>query len=939
MFSPARCILPVVCAAASTCYASGTVKEIRVMPQVGVKINGFDEVQPIFNANVNGSSRGEAIELVRDIRLNGARAFLWTPFSKVKAPMTPWAAKQYKGQPVSKEEALDAWDKWYSQDFDKSVEEVISRGVESKGSQQYQLKLFKEWGLTGNLIFHTQVDGSADRHPEGVNRYYGAYIDAIRRHAPWLNVDFIQVTNEPNYPWWSGQFKSTKESVDTWIRVFNRLDSFLREKYPETRLIGPCTASSEAFSWGGFKNWTRPVLRDVKHPMEFFNYHLYDVGAYSHLAWMEMFQAEAESYSRPRPQAVVTEINYELGNKDAEGNRFLWFAQHIFTALDNPDKFSALSYHLLAYPNGFNHAYIIMEKDGKFIPTGPYWLYWAMSSVRGRYLYVDTNNSAVRAFACSPAPKQLLACLFNDGVKEQVAGLASGLPGTAGVEKVIKRIAYPVGQAVKHQEEDITRNPDALSRLVLPPGAICTVNWVLHDELPAPEKTVCERGYYSRTVASSFNDDLAASVSVDKLPGEDENAFLRLGVYNDDPLFAKGLTVQFNGHEMPIFWNQAPEELTVDNRTAYWLSLPLEDTWVKKDNVVKLLCPGASYRLMFISVVLRQYPSAEIAKRMMEGIKDNQVKEIKATVENIGPIMFGEARELVVTVFNPSPSPRQFKLNFDVPEDLVLKGVDIPQSVSVQGSESVSFKRGIICETPPDGVVEGKVAVRIASPGMLEKELSSIVTVYPELNATKTNEPVNLNPDQELWRDVKPIVFEATGIKTSTELRWDENFLYARIAVHGDFQPQASDSIGGFWIKDSIEFFIDLNNSKGRMYGKDDRQFFVCPVGLEGAVEPLRGHVVREQRGDFVEVVDTISEPRIQASSRLEKEGGYSMVCAIPWKIISPDFKPVKGTRIGLDVAMNHARSTDNIALHTSIIGLKGKPYLRPDKWGILTLK
>lgn len=51
--------------------------QVRIMPDVQYEVNGWAEVQPIFGGNVNGTSRGEAVELIRELNMSSARAFLW----------------------------------------------------------------------------------------------------------------------------------------------------------------------------------------------------------------------------------------------------------------------------------------------------------------------------------------------------------------------------------------------------------------------------------------------------------------------------------------------------------------------------------------------------------------------------------------------------------------------------------------------------------------------------------------------------------------------------------------------------------------------------------------------------------------------------------------------------------------------------------------------
>jgi hypothetical protein len=292
-----------------------------VRPDLTWSVEGVCHIPRIFGATVNGSSRGEAVEKIRALNLNSARAFLWAlgwwqnaPTGFVAPPVTPGVVQQYGHKNgVSEEEAKKQYALFFQQDFHRLMRQWW---LDAAGSVQVQQAgLFEQWGLTKGLVFHlggTPDDGLVINHPEGLNRFYDAYIEAIREFHPVLDIDFVQLSNEPNYPHFAWSFDTQREASEAWIAIYNQLDSYLRKKGLRTRLLGPCLASGTFFSWGGWQDWSVPVLRDTEYPLTHFNYHCYNTPAYTHLAWQEMLHAQADLLGKPRPRAVVTEMNYRL---------------------------------------------------------------------------------------------------------------------------------------------------------------------------------------------------------------------------------------------------------------------------------------------------------------------------------------------------------------------------------------------------------------------------------------------------------------------------------------------------------------------------------------------------------------------------------------------------------------------------------------------------
>ncbi len=918
---------------------------IKIWPQYLREVGGQSEVQRIFGGCVNGTSRGQGTEIIKELNLNTARAYFWAPFTQwtknlpdgVNPPHTPWAASQYGGKPVTREEAFAAWDRYFAKDFDQCFDTYYPKALETCDMAK-QLFYYRDWGMSKGLVFHTQVDGSADRSPDGVNHYYSTYIRYIKKYAPWVDVDFVQLTNEPNYSWWSGQFATTKESVDTWIRVFNRLDKYLRQEFPQTTLLVPCLASSAFFSWGGWKDWTLPILKEAEHPLAYYNYHLYDQGAYTHLAWMEMVQAQTESLGRGRPQGVVTEMNYALYEPNYR-ERFRFFADQLFTGLAHPDKFAMFHYFLLVYPNwnkkdggsGNNVTSLIAKRDDELVPNPPYWLYWVLRDTRGQNLFVETPlDPELRAFASRPDPRHLVLSVYNTQEAPRRVALDPNLPAGAAVAKITRSYAHFTGEEIQHGSEDLPAGQPV--EFELPGQGVASVKWELAADLPAAANPRREREWFAPLAGKYFADELSVELPVPAVPAPEETAYLRLGAYCDDLLAARGWKLKLNGHDLPVYWSDAPAQVEGDQRTVWWLELPLKPEWLQAKNELRIAAPETAYKLMFASLVYREQPTAELAAARRAAELDRRERNIAAALSVPTAIIAGESRPFDVEVENRRAGPTTYQLAVELPAE-IAQTVAPAAEVKVEPGKRARFA-GELQGGAVERVEERLIRARLSDDQGGRRELIAKVAVYPRRVAVRMTPTID--GDFADWAKVEPVTFASaeTGIKTQTRLAWDDKCLYAAVDVRGPFTPRAPDTLGNFWKNDCVEIFADLGNQKQQMYDADDWQLFFCPVGLDNG-PAFGGLLRRERKGDEMKVVETVAEPTF-VTKVVKAADGYRLECAVPWEVLAKSFHPVAGYRLGLDVAANHNGQAGSLC--ASILGLPGKPYSRPDKWGVVTL-
>lgn len=570
---------------------------IGVLPATLIDDNGYKDVPEIFGAAVNGSLMAQQTEAVQALNLNSARAYFWPLYNSM--PVTPWLAQQYGQKNVlTREQSAAAWDTWYKQDFSKTIQHDIQAGIDTN-AQMNQLRQYERWGLKSGLVYQImQPDGASATHIEGVERYFVAYIDAIHSAAPDLPIDFVQFTNEPNYSQWSGQFATTKESVDTWLSVFNTLDKYLRSARPQTRLLGPCLDSGVAHGWTGWKDWTLPFLTTA-NDIHFFNYHLYDLGASESLAWMEMRQAEGEKLRNVRPRAIITETNL-LDSKATDQQRFLWHAQHLFAELHNPDKYAMRHYFLLAYEGSDD---MFVKRNGRYEPGDDYWLYWALNRIRGGAVSVSKpTGSLVDAFASRPSNREVALGLLNNGATATDVRLDPGLPSKSSIVSVMFRSAFVREGVPVHQEESPRKVDDGAVSVTLPPHSVAEVVWTLRSDL-APTKVIIDRECYAGTVATDIAGGLRVPIHVEFAPHLNANEYLRLGIYTDDPLSAQQLTMTLNGVPLKIIWSSLPVDVDNGNlRTTWWARIALPSHSVAKDNMLVFGPQDADYRLMFAAI-------------------------------------------------------------------------------------------------------------------------------------------------------------------------------------------------------------------------------------------------------------------------------------------------------------------------------------------------
>lgn len=914
---------------------------LSVDPSITRSIDGHDHVPNIFGVTVNGDTGGDAIDWIKPLNLNSARTFLWPldywkhPKDFTKFPRTPGAAAQYGGKAISGDALQKEYDKFYKQDFASLMHDWGQQKVPTTPSgQPRQLSLFYQWGLTNNLVFHTQLDGSALRHLDQLHTYYAAYLDMIGTFAPWAERTYVQLSNEPNYNWFSWEYDSAKQAAQAWVKQFNALDSELRQSHPQTRLLGPCLASSAMFSWDGWSNWSKTVLSSVQYPMEQWNYHCYNVPAYTHLAWIQMLHAQADTLQRPRPRTIVTEMNYALNDNrpQTKHKRFQWWAEQLFVGLENPDKFDIFNYFLLGYRPMNKNNILSKEKGHAWQPNDIYWLYWAMSNLRGRAVYLKPLlDSQIKMFASAPKPDQLAVCLFNDSSQTRSI--------TIDPKMTVKPISISLRTAgfndklvIEHQEQTLPL--DQAPAIMLPPGHVALLHWQLERPL-APSQSVENKVFYSPTVSKVFDKNLTLHIPVKQLPVDNQTATLKFAVTSDDLLMANGLTLSFNGKDMPIYWNEAPKQVQRDQRNVWWMQLPIDSNQIKSNNVIELKNLDTQYRLMFASIQYQQHPNGTIAQSVR---KQSHHSGIKASVQPIGSMMTGDIRPFELTINNTSDQKKTYVAKLTLPENLKMIKEPADWKIDLAAGQTLSL-HGLLKAHAVIKPLKVQWHVDIADRNNHHRTLPQSTMLYAKLQIPQQTQSPQIDGKLDEWQQIEPFVdFKDKAVTAKGWLTWQGSNLILAMDVQTGLFPRAAEEVGNFWMNDCIEIFLDLGNQKNRQYDKDDYQLFICPLGIGGGAA-VGGKVLREQRGDFVESAGIVLDPAIQTASQLT-ESGYQIEAIIPMeKIHVSNWQGKSGQRIGINLSVSKPKSATSRLWSQSIMGLEHKYNGKPNKWPMAVMQ
>ncbi len=126
-------------------------------------------------------------------------------------------------------------------------------------------------------------------------------------------------------------------------------------------------------------------------------------------------------------------------------------------------------------------------------------------------------------------------------------------------------------------------------------------------------------------------------------------------------------------------------------------------------------------------------------------------------------------------------------------------------------------------------------------------------------------------------------VSEGSDLTANYRAMWDAQNLYFLVNVKDESLKNDSDE---FWLDDSVEVFIDADNSKSDSYGNNDYQYF-----FEWAeANPGMGEFKHDRTAGVEFAIERV-------------ETGYQVEIKLPWSTLGVE--PSAGKKIGLDVHVN----------------------------------
>lgn len=169
----------------------------------------------------------------------------------------------------------------------------------------------------------------------------------------------------------------------------------------------------------------------------------------------------------------------------------------------------------------------------------------------------------------------------------------------------------------------------------------------------------------------------------------------------------------------------------------------------------------------------------------------------------------------------------------------------------------------------------------------------------------------------ELWESVAALPLSIrTGAATNTasvKTLWDEENLYVYYEVE---DAEVSVTNANAWEQDSVEIFLDQNNTKTESYEEDDCQYRISAEN----VQSFNGvNCTEENIVSAVKATDT----------------GYAVEAAIKWTHITPE----TGTKIGIEFQINDGQTEGERLGTISWYDQTGNGYANPGVFGTAVLE
>jgi len=196
---------------------------------------------------------------------------------------------------------------------------------------------------------------------------------------------------------------------------------------------------------------------------------------------------------------------------------------------------------------------------------------------------------------------------------------------------------------------------------------------------------------------------------------------------------------------------------------------------------------------------------------------------------------------------------------------------------------------------PPLNEVFGPITEisQVVNQAKAKAELWQREAEIPAVAAQATKTPVIDGTAEDIWSAASQYKLEnimyssvppANDLSTTYRVMWDKENLYLFVDVHDDVLKNDSDE---YYFDDTIEVFIDADNSKSSEYGENDHLFYFDWDKTSPSIGKSGEPYLKEEVKFALVTVDT----------------GYRLEAMFPWSTLGT--KPSTGSKIGLDIHVN----------------------------------
>ncbi|MEJ3745462.1 endo-1,4-beta-xylanase [Actinomycetes bacterium KLBMP 9797] len=152
------------------------------------------------------------------------------------------------------------------------------------------------------------------------------------------------------------------------------------------------------------------------------------------------------------------------------------------------------------------------------------------------------------------------------------------------------------------------------------------------------------------------------------------------------------------------------------------------------------------------------------------------------------------------------------------------------------------------------------------------------------------------------------------GATATAKLLWDAGHLYILATVT---DPVLDESSPNSWEQDSVEIFVDPDNSKNTGYNDDDGQYRISFTNRQTVTSNFDAYAIADNLTSVTRVVD----------------GGYVIEASIELDTVTPG----AGTLLGFDLQVNDASGGARTAA-TTWHDPTGRSYVDTSRWGVARL-